>query len=201
MPTSSSIGQPATASKSRSAADAPTSCRPRRQDPEDKEKTGRRTDKRDLTAEWTAKSNNNVFVFDKKGFDAVDVASGAKILGLFDMSHMEYEADRAKDAAGEPSLAEMTAKALDRLAQDEDGYVLMIEGGRIDHAHHAGNAARALEDTSAFDAAIKTVLEKTTRDDTLVVVTADHSHTMTINGYPKRGNPIFDKVVQCRRRT
>ena len=71
----------------------------------------------------------------------------------------------------------------------------MIEGGRIDHAHHAGNAARALEDTIAFDAAIKTALEKTTREDTLIVVTADHSHTMTINGYPKRGNPIFDKVV------
>ncbi|MEP9389356.1 alkaline phosphatase [Mesorhizobium sp. KR9-304] len=164
-------------------------------DPEDTEKTGRRTDARDLTAEWTKKSNNNVFVFDQKGFDAVDVKSGAKILGLFDMSHMEYEADRAKDAAGEPSIAEMTAKALDRLAQDEDGYVLMIEGGRIDHAHHAGNAARALEDTLAFDAAIKTVLEKTSREDTLVVVTADHSHTMTINGYPKRGNPIFGKVV------
>ena len=164
-------------------------------DPEDTEKTGRRTDARDLTAEWTAKSNNNVYVFDKKGFDAVDVKSGARILGLFEMSHMEYEADRAKDAAGEPSLAEMTAKALDRLAQDEDGYVLMIEGGRIDHAHHAGNAARALEDTLAFDLAIKTVLEKTAREDTIVVVTADHSHTMTINGYPKRGNPIFDKVV------
>ena len=102
LPISSSIGQPATASKSRSAAAAPTSCRPTPLIPEDEEKTGRRTDKRDLTAEWTAKSNNNVFVFDQKGFEAVDVASSAKILGLFDMSHMEYEADRAKDAAGEP---------------------------------------------------------------------------------------------------
>ncbi|BDA86212.1 alkaline phosphatase [Aureimonas sp. SA4125] len=164
-------------------------------DPEDAEKTGRRTDKRDLTAEWTAKSNNNVFVFDQKGFDAVDVASGAKVLGLFDMSHMEYEADRAKDAAGEPSLAEMTTMAIDRLAQNDTGYVLMIEGGRIDHAHHAGNAQRALEDTLAFDAAVKAVLEKTNREDTLLVVTADHGHTMTINGYPKRGNPIFGKVV------
>ncbi|MBC8129748.1 MAG: alkaline phosphatase [Rhizobiaceae bacterium] len=164
-------------------------------DPEDTEKTGRRTDTRDLTAEWTAKSNNNVFVFDKAGFDAVDLASGAKVLGLFDMSHMEYEADRAKDAAGEPSLAEMTTMAIDRLAQNETGYLLMIEGGRIDHAHHAGNAQRALEDTLAFDAAVKAVLEKTNREDTLVVVTADHSHTMTINGYPKRGNPIFGTVV------
>jgi len=164
-------------------------------DPEDKEKTGRRTDGRDLTAEWTAKSNNHVYVFDKAGFDKVDIASGARVLGLFDMSHMEYEADRAKDAAGEPSLAEMTAKAIDRLSEDEDGFVLIVEGGRIDHAHHAGNAARALEDAIEFNEAIKTVLEKTSREDTLVVVTADHSHTMTMSGYPRRGNPILDKVV------
>jgi alkaline phosphatase len=164
-------------------------------DPEDAEKTGRRTDGRDLTAEWTKKSNGNVYVFDKAGFDAADVASGARILGLFEMSHMEYEADRAKDAAGEPSLAEMTAKAIDRLAQNENGFVLMVEGGRVDHAHHAGNAARALEDALAFDAAVKVALEKTSREDTLIVVTADHSHTLTMNGYPVRGNPILGKVV------
>ena len=169
-------------------------------DPEDTEKTGRRTDARDLTAEWTGKSNNNVYVFDKKGLDAVDIKSGARILGLFEMSHMEYEADRAKDAAGEPSLAELTAVAIDRLSQDEDGFVLMVEGGRIDHAHHAGNAARAFEDTLALHEAIKVALEKTKREDTLIVVTADHGHTMTINGYPKRGNPILDKVRQCRGR-
>ena len=73
--------------------------------------------------------------------------------------------------------------------------MLLVEGGRIDHAHHAGNAARALEDTVAFNEAIKVALEKTKREDTLIVVTADHSHTLTINGYPKRGNPILDKVV------
>lgn len=164
-------------------------------DPEDTEKTGRRTDARDLTQEWTKKDNNHVYVYDKKGFDAIDVKSGAKILGLFDMSHMEYEADRAKDAGGEPSLAEMTAKSIDLLSQDENGFVLMVEGGRIDHALHAGNAARAFEDTVAFQEAIKVALEKTNREDTLIVVTADHGHTLTINGYPKRGNPILDKVV------
>ncbi|WP_058322220.1 alkaline phosphatase [Sinorhizobium sp. GL28] len=164
-------------------------------DAEDEGKTGSRTDKRDLTAEWTAKSNNHLYVTDKAGFDAADLSSGAKLLGLFDRSHMEYELDRAKDAKGEPSLAEMTTKAIERLAQNENGFVLMVEGGRIDHAHHAGNAARALEDAIAFDQAIKKALEITKREDTLIVATADHGHTMTINGYPKRGNPLFGLVV------
>ena len=100
------------------------------------------------------------------------------MLGLFEMSHMEYEADREKDKGGEPSLAEMTEIAINRLKQDEDGFVLMIEGGRIDHAHHDGNAARAMEDYVAFDAAIKKALEMTSREDTLIVATADHSHTL-----------------------
>lgn len=164
-------------------------------DPEDEGKTGERKDKRDLTAEWTAKDNMHVYVWDKAGFDGLDIKSGAKVLGLFDRSHMEYEVDRAKDTKGEPSLAEMTKMAIERLQQDTDGYVLMIEGGRIDHAHHEGLAGKALEDTVAFDAAIKTALDMTKREDTLIVVTADHSHTMTINGYPKRGNPILGLAI------
>jgi alkaline phosphatase len=163
-------------------------------DPEDAKKKGERKDKRNLINEWTAKGNNHVFVADKAGFDAVDIKSGAKILGLFETGHMQYEADRAKDKAGEPSLAEMTKTAIARLQQSETGYVLMVEGGRIDHAHHATNAARALEDTLAFDEAIKIALDSTSRDDTLVIVTADHSHTMTINGYGKRDASILGLV-------
>jgi alkaline phosphatase len=164
-------------------------------DMEDEGKTGNRTDKRNLTEEWTKKSNNHVVVFDKAGLDKIEIKSGAKVLGLFERSHMEYEANRAKDKAGEPSLAEMTKVAIERLQQDEDGFVLMIEGGRIDHAHHEGSAYRALEDVIAFDAAIKTALEMTKREDTLVVATADHSHTFTISGYPKRNNPILGLAV------
>jgi alkaline phosphatase len=163
-------------------------------DPENASKKGDRLDKRNLIEEWTKKDNNHVFVFDKKGFDAVDVKSGAKMLGLFETSHMNYEADRTADKGGEPSLAEMTAKAISRLQQSEKGYILMVEGGRIDHAHHATNAARALEDTLAFDAAIKTALDATSRDDTLIIVTADHSHTFTMAGYAKRDTPILGIV-------
>ena len=56
-------------------------------------------------------------------------------------------------------------------------------------------AARAMEDYVAFDAAIKKALEMTSREDTLIVATADHSHTLTINGYPKRGNPLLGLAV------
>ncbi|HET7714617.1 MAG TPA: alkaline phosphatase [Bauldia sp.] len=165
-------------------------------DPEDAGKTGRRTDNRNLTEEWTGKGNNHVFVYDQAGFDAVDPASDPKVLGLFEMSHMEYEADREKDGAKEPSIADMTAKAIDILQRDGDGFVLMVEGGRIDHAHHAGNAYRALMDAIALDAAISKAIEMTSREETLIVVTADHSHSMTINGYPKRGNPILGLVTE-----
>jgi alkaline phosphatase len=118
------------------------------------------------------------------------------IMGLFERSHMRYEADRLKDNGGEPSLAEMTVKSLDILSQNPNGFFLMVEGGRIDHAHHDGNAYRSLEDMVAFDNAIKAALQKVNLDETLVIVTADHSHTLTISGYPKRGNPILETIVE-----
>ena len=104
---------------------------------------------------------------------------------------MEYEADRAKDAAGEPSLAEMTFKAIDILAKNQDGFVLMVEGGRIDHASHAGNAYRTLMDTVALNGGGQGGGGEDHPEETLIVITADHSHSLTINGYAKRGNPIL----------
>jgi alkaline phosphatase len=163
-------------------------------DPEDANRTGSRQDGRDLTAEWTAMGNNNAFVWNLEQMNALDLSTGVKVLGLFEASHMEYDANRGNDAGGEPSIAEMTAAAITRLSQSEEGFVLMIEGGRIDHAHHEGNAFLALHDAIAFDQAIATALEMTSREDTLIIVTADHSHSMTINGYPDRGNPILGLV-------
>lgn len=163
-------------------------------DPEDDGRTSYRRDDRDLVAEWQAKSPRHKYITNAAGFDAHDFASGDKVLGLFEFSHMQWELDRADDTAGEPSLADMTRAAITRLSQDEDGYVLMVEGGRIDHAHHAVNAARALSDTVALDEAVAAALEMTDPEETLVIVTADHSHTMTMAGYPVRGNPILGKV-------
>lgn len=160
-------------------------------DPEAADKMGARKDGRDLVKEWQAKYNDGNYVWNKAEFDAVDPAKTGHLFGLFDRSHMQYETDRAKDKGGEPSLAEMATKAIDLLSKDDDGYVLMIEAGRIDHAHHAGNAYRALQDTVALSDAVAATLAKVNQDETLVIVTADHSHVFSIAGYPKRNNPIL----------
>lgn len=163
-------------------------------DPEYLAQTGDRQDGRNLVNEWTAKSDQHQFVYDQAGFEAINFASDVRVLGLFEPSHMKYELDRAGDTAGEPSIEDMTRAAITRLSQNEEGFVLMVEGGRIDHAHHGVSAIRALEDTLAFDAAIAAALEMTDTADTLIIVTADHSHTLTISGYPERGNPILGLV-------
>ncbi|MEL3922810.1 alkaline phosphatase [Aeromonas enteropelogenes] len=151
-----------------------------------------RADGRDLTAELTAQGYR--YVTTKDELSGVD---SGKVLGLFSAtSHLDYELDRvAKGSAStQPSLSEMTAKAIDLLSQNSQGYFLMVEGGRIDHALHGTNAKRALTDAVALDEAVKTALGKVDLNDTLIVVTADHDHTMTINGYAAKGNPVLDLV-------
>jgi alkaline phosphatase len=142
------------------------------------------------------KTSGYTFVSDLTTMNAAPVTSGTKLLGLFDQAqaqgHMSYEADR--DPTKEPSLAQMTKKAIDILKTNSNGYFLMVEGGRIDHALHGTNAYRALTDTIAFDDAIKVALDNVDLTNTLIVVTADHDHTMAFNGYPSKGNNILGKV-------
>lgn len=106
---------------------------------------------------------------------------------------MEYFAESS--GAGNPTLEEMTRSALQLLQSEPNGYVLLVEGGRIDQAHHDGRAKLALEEALQFDSAIETALNMTDPYETLIIVTADHSHTMTINGYPGRGNDILGTLT------
>jgi len=148
---------------------------------------GKRSDGRNLIAEMKAKQY--AYASNVSEFKAIDASKTDRLLGLFTSSHMSYELDR--DAAKEPSLAEMTTKAMDVLGRNSKGYFLMVEGGRIDHALHETTAKKALQDTVAFDEAIKAALAKAKVSDpelknTLIVVTADHDHTLVLNGYAKR---------------
>lgn len=169
-------------------------------DPEYADKIGGRTDGRNLVEEFKQKFNAH-YVWNKAQFDAIDTQKTQRLLGLFEPSHMKYEHDRAKSAMNqpsldEPSLSEMTTKSIDILSKNKKGYFLMVEAGRVDHAHHAGNAYRALSETVALSDAVKATLDKVDLNNTLVIVTADHSHTLTISGYPARGNPILGKVIK-----
>lgn len=150
-----------------------------------------RSDTRDLVAEMKAQGYS--FAGSRSDFSALPVSG--KLLALFNMSHMAYDLDR--DASKEPSLAEMTTRAIDQLKSNGKGMFLMVEGGRIDHALHETTARKAMGDTVAFDAAIKAAIDKMQTIDpglknTLIVVTADHDHTMVLNGYSARTGPSTD---------
>jgi alkaline phosphatase len=163
------------------------------QDPE-YSSNGKRKDGRDLIVEFQTKFGAD-YVWNKAQFDAINPNTTKRLLGLFEPSHMQYEQDRSADTAGEPSIADMTTKAIDVLSKNKKGYFLMVEGGRIDHASHAGNAFRTFKDTVALSDAVNAAMAKVDMRETLIIVSADHSHTLTIAGYPKRGNPILGKVV------
>lgn len=157
-----------------------------------KEKGGRRGDAAaDLPAAWAAK-NGGVVVKDAASLWAAPMDK--PVLGLFHPSHMSFMAERKADST-EPTLTDMTAQAIARLKADPDGFYLMVEGGRIDHGHHAGQAGFALEEAVEFARAVQWAVDHTDPAETLIMVTADHSHVFTIAGYPKRGNDILGLVV------
>lgn len=108
---------------------------------------------------------------------------GDKLLGLFAKDGMAPELDR--EVTAEPSLKEMTTKAIEALSEDKDGFFLMVEGSQIDWAGHAHDAAYAMKDTEAFEAAVETALEFAKTDGkTLVVIMGDHdTGGMSVGGY------------------
>lgn len=169
----------------------PTSAR----DPEYPDIRGQRSDGRNLIQEWRQANPDGEYVWNREQYEGLAGDFTGPLLGLFEPNHMQYEHDRSDDRAGEPSIAEMTGKAIEILQQREDGYFLMVEGGRIDHAHHANNAWRALTDTIAFAEAVHVALEMTDERETLIIVTSDHGHAMAFGGYGERGNPIAGLAV------
>ncbi len=155
---------------------------------------GARKDGLDLTKLWLEKYPNASYVWNKEQFQAINTKNTDHLLALFDPSHMQYELERQQDAAGEPSLAEMTVTAIQILNKKNHPFFLVVEGGRIDHGHHGGYAKKALHDTVAFSDAIAKAIEMVNLNDTLILVTADHAHTMTMSGYAQKGNPILGKI-------
>ena len=121
-----------------------------------------------------AKANGYQYVSDKTQLEKVVPLNG-KLLGLFNESYMNYINDRDDLGSNEPSMEAMTKKAIDVLSEDEDGFFLMAEGARIDHAAHAADVPGVVAETLDFDASVKVAMDFAKKNgDTLVIVTADH---------------------------
>lgn len=148
-------------------------------------KGGKRADNRDLLAELGSKGFR--VVSDTAQFDALQ--PGQPAVGLFAPNHMNFDATR--DPARQPALPAMATKAIDLLASNKNGFFLMIEGGLIDHALHATLGKRALQETVTYNAALQAAIDRMEALDpglkhTLIVATADHDHTLILNGYAAR---------------
>lgn len=139
-----------------------------------------RADRRDDGKDLYSKFSSNGYTVVKTKDELNRATRNSKLLGIFYDSHLPYTVDHKTDSELQkkvPTLAEMTEAALDRLDRNENGFILQIEGGRVDHAAHGNDPAGLVYDQIAFDDAIKTVMDYTDgRDDTLVILTTDHGN-------------------------
>jgi alkaline phosphatase len=155
--------------------------------------TSKRVDNRNLLLE--ARQAKYSLVFDRQRLAAADKTP---LLGIFADSEMcdsllEKAAKRDDANRREPTLVEMTTKALELLDADPEGFFLMVEGGQIDWTGHNNDAGTMLHELLRFDAAIAAVLEWAKgRDDTLVLVTADHETGGF--GFSYAGRPVPEPV-------
>ncbi|XP_046891984.1 alkaline phosphatase, tissue-nonspecific isozyme [Hypomesus transpacificus] len=161
--------------------------------PSDLASRGKREDGRDLISEWQHMKLGKVarYVWNRTDFDSVDPDTTDYLIALFEPGDLRFDVER--DPRMDPSIAETTEKAIRILRRNPRGFFLLVEGGRIDQGHHASRASMALHETVALDNAVAKGLELTDEKETLTVVTADHSHAFSFNGYPFRGNSILGK--------
>lgn len=106
--------------------------------------------------------------------EALDPADGGKVIGLFADEHMDYVSERTADST-QPTLSQMSLRGLDLLDAEERGFFMMIEGARIDMASHGNDLANTIEETLAFDDAVRAVHEWAEgKPNVTIIVTADH---------------------------
>lgn len=160
---------------------------------DEESQAGRRTDGRNLIEEWqqdkAARGVSFKYVWNVSELLQLNDNLPEYLLGLFESNHLQYHMQANLNT--EPTLEQLTETAIRMLNRNEKGFFLFVEGGRIDHAHHDNLAHLALDETLEMDKAIKRAVELLSEEDTLIVVTADHAHVMSYNGYSQRGNSIL----------
>ncbi len=153
----------------------------------------RRNASDDLVRDWLAGGDQRRYIASAGQLD--DLQAGQQVLGLFAPDHFGFMARKEPDSV-EPTLTQMATTAVRLLEEGDAGYFLLVEGGRIDHGHHRSRPGWAMLETQEFANAVAAVMEMIDIEETLVLVTADHSHVFTLGGYATRGNPILGHVVK-----
>ncbi|XP_050431792.1 membrane-bound alkaline phosphatase-like [Adelges cooleyi] len=157
-------------------------------------KTAERSDV-DLVVQWKEdkkerfENENAVYMTNREELMTTDTSNVDHLLGLFHDDHLDFRLK--SDVVKQPTLQEMTSKAIQVLQREKNGFVLFVEGGLIDKGHHATYAKIALDETVELSKAVTAAVKLTSEDDTLIVVTSDHAHTMSMAGYPARGSNIL----------
>lgn len=136
-----------------------------------------------LGATGRADAENLINVIKNEGYNYVtdktslaNIKSG-KIWGMFAADAMAYNMDITENASTEPTLAEMTSKAVEVLSQNEEGFFLMVEGSKVDWAAHANDPIGVISDTLAFDDAVKVALDYAKKNqNTVVLAVTDHGN-------------------------
>ncbi|XP_005186654.3 alkaline phosphatase [Musca domestica] len=152
-------------------------------------KMGERSDNKNLLSKWQGLHPKGVVVTDRQSLLKVDVKKVQHIMGLFQSGVMDFHSNA--DHKKQPSLKEMTEVALKLLSKNPKGYFIFIEAGLIDYGNHATNPGQSTSETLELDKAVQKARAMTNPNDTLIVVSADHAHPLSIAGFSNRGNDIL----------
>lgn len=154
----------------------------------------KRTDKKDLYAVYKQKGYQVL----KTKADLSNIDRNKKILGVYNTGALPFAVDRAgiEELQSTPSLADMTSAAINHLKDHPDGFVLQVEGGKVDWAAHANDISALIHDQLAFDEAVKTAVDFAEKDgNTLVVITTDHGNANPGTIYGAEATANFDSIA------
>jgi alkaline phosphatase len=154
-----------------------------------------RKDKRDLFQDFSKKGYT--VIKDRQALTA-HTKTNTPILGIFHQDALPYALDRSSDQQlieKIPTLAEMTTKAIATLKQNKKGFVLQVEGGKVDWAAHANDIGALLYDQIAFDEAIAAAMDFAEKDgETLVIITTDHGNANPGLFYGGKSDKNFERI-------
>ncbi|XP_068147804.1 membrane-bound alkaline phosphatase [Drosophila tropicalis] len=152
-------------------------------------KQGERSDGVNLLSKWQSLHEGGVWAYNRKQLLSVNASKITSLIGTFGSGTMNFHMDA--DPTQEPTLTELTTKAIEVLSKNEKGFFVFIEAGLIDYGNHFNNPSRSLDETNELSKAVEAALGLVNLNETLIVVTSDHAHPLSISGYPGRGSPIL----------